>query len=74
MPSEFTAASLDRRAPEGPGSPSGQGSGPVGSRSNVSPNAMSGCGRMHPGPGGIVPAAIATAALTRLAMPAAALA
>jgi hypothetical protein len=34
---------------------------------------MSGCGRAQPVPGGIVPAAIATAVLTRLATPAAAL-
>jgi hypothetical protein len=64
VPSEFTAASRV---------PSGHGSGCAGIRSSASPDAMSGCGRAQPVPGGIVPAAIATAVLTRLATPAAAL-
>ncbi len=69
MPSELTAAS---RVPEAPAFPSGHGSGSRGSRSSASPDSISGCCRAHPVPGGIVPAAMATAVLTRLAMPAAA--
>ena len=64
VPSEFTAASRV---------PSGHGSGRVGNRSSASPDSMSGCGRTQPVAGGMVPAAITTAVLTRLAMPAAAL-
>ena len=64
VPSELTAASRV---------PSGHASGRSGSRSRVSPASMSGCGRAHPVPGGIVPVAIARAALIRLAIPVAAL-
>ena len=85
MPSEFTAASrahldlaepvdpVDPADPAAPGPSSGQGSvQPPAAGSRASPEAMRGCGRAPPGPGGIVPAAIATAVLIRLAMPAAA--
>ena len=69
MPSELTAAS---RVPEAAAFPSGHGSGWRGSRSSASPDSIRGCCRAHPVPGGIMPAAMASAVLTRLAMPAAA--
>ncbi len=69
VPSELTAAS---RIPDTATFPSGHGSGCRGSRSSASPDSISGCCRAHPVPGGIMPAVMARAALTRLAMPAAA--
>jgi hypothetical protein len=70
VPGELTAASRVRPAPA---VPSGHGSGCPGSLSRASPDSISGCGRTHPVPGGIVPATIARVVLIRLAMPAAAL-